>query len=229
MTRFLAWFYFLSAPLFVFGLIPWPEFLWGIALFFSLRLVSFRLRLGTTLYLLLFVSALFFFHFRPNLFANQASLNIINSQRGEHIGSLLASSGKLFHNKTAFAFDFVANLESFLSPVKIFAAYPSSRLDPYYSLGLLRPWDFLLLLLALAVLRSRPALTPVLLFSFSLLPVGLMINSPLGPVLAVVVSLLCLLPTVNFLQRRPKLLLIFSFLNLIFLLVHFFSLSAFRS
>lgn len=115
-----------------------------------------------------------YFIFRPtlNIFSDQGTLNIINSQRGEDIliygNSLLA---KLLHNKGAFIYTYLNNLENYFTPVRLFAGALYPAISRYYPLGLLFPWDIVLLVMYLykASIKTKFMIPLALL----ILPVGL--------------------------------------------------------
>lgn len=71
--------------------------------------------------------------------------NYINSQRGEHIGTISALTGKLMHNKTSFIYPFLTNIENAVSPAAIFTHFHSKHLNMSLPLGFLFPWDIVLL------------------------------------------------------------------------------------
>ena len=87
--------------------------------------------------------------------------NSLNDLRGQHTGTLLA---RLLHNKSDLWFYLMNNLSTHLSPVSVFAAHRFAyRLQipldmGVFPVGLLYPWDFLILLSMLRhKLRPHPA------------------------------------------------------------------------
>ncbi|HCQ30905.1 TPA: hypothetical protein DIU27_00785 [Candidatus Collierbacteria bacterium] len=78
---------------------------------------------------------------RPRLGLDMGLLNAINSQRGEHPDFQNNIISRLVHNKSELSHSFISNFNKLLSPAAIFASGFWHRLDPYYPLGYLFPWD----------------------------------------------------------------------------------------
>jgi hypothetical protein len=76
---------------------------------------------------------------KPKLGFDSGIINIINTQRGEHITDGVIS--KLLHNKLDVINIFIYNFDKLLSPVAIFANGFWHHINTYYPLGNLFPWD----------------------------------------------------------------------------------------
>lgn len=75
----------------------------------------------------------------PRVGLSSGFVNVINSQRGEHlVGGVLP---KFLHNKIDYVHKFIENFDILLSPVAIFANGFWHKLNPYFPLGYLFPWD----------------------------------------------------------------------------------------
>lgn len=138
---------------------------------------------------LLFILVTFFI-FRPplNVFSDQGTLNVINSQRGEDIliyqNQLLA---KLLHNKASYIFTYLSNLGNYFTPVRLFAGALYPTISQYYPLGLLFPWDIILLVIFFKETKKRSlaVLASVVLL---ILPVGMSGQGDFGFVMALSLS-----------------------------------------
>ncbi|KKT30677.1 MAG: hypothetical protein UW41_C0008G0022 [Candidatus Collierbacteria bacterium GW2011_GWC2_44_18] len=78
---------------------------------------------------------------KPRLGLDMGLLNAINAQRGEHPHFQSSLISRLIHNKADLSYSFIHNFDKLLSPMAIFASGFWHRLDPYYPLGYLFPWD----------------------------------------------------------------------------------------
>ncbi|MEK7066226.1 MAG: hypothetical protein AAB965_01470 [Patescibacteria group bacterium] len=78
---------------------------------------------------------------KPRLGLDLGLLNAINAQRGEHPQFQSSLLSRLIHNKTDLSLTFINNFDKLLSPMALFASGFWHRLDQYYPLGYLFPWD----------------------------------------------------------------------------------------
>ena len=158
------------------------------------------------------------------------AIHFINQQRGEHLNTLLAFLGRLFHNKSQLLFTLNESILSHLSPQALFAQAPYPIFSTYYPLGWLFPWC----IYPLAVfIQSYPAKSKKHITSSSLLFIAFLsaLVLSIGLVQSLTTKLIITLGLVYFLSiliahgyqffSHKKLKLFFS-LNFLFLLLHFF-------
>ncbi len=78
---------------------------------------------------------------KPRLGLDMSLLNNVNAQKGEHPDFQTSLVAKLIHNKAELVHSYISNFDKLLSPVAVFASGFWHKIDPYYPLGFLFPWD----------------------------------------------------------------------------------------
>jgi hypothetical protein len=134
--------YLLMVPVIIFYNGNWLYLVLSIFLAFLLWSLFERGNL-LKLFFFLAVIALVCFFIKPHFGFSSGFLNIINTQRGEHLVPGILP--KILHNKLDYVHIFIENFDRFLSPVSIFANGFWHNLNPYYPLGFLFPWDIFFL------------------------------------------------------------------------------------
>lgn len=169
---------------------------------------------------------------KPRLGLDMSLVNNINAQKGEHTEYQTNLVAKLIHNKTELVHSFITNFDKILSPVAIFASGFWHKIDPYYPLGFIFPWDlyfiyryfrngkinlkdrswpfFVIALSALFILTGLIYIDQALLFGFS------------------VIYFLALLAAHGYETASKKTRIIFLCLNLLFLFYQFSITSYFK-
>ena len=154
---------------------------------------------------------------KPRFGMDAGFLNVINSQRGEHDSAKVLA--KLLHNKINYFHIFLINISKLLSPAAIFANGFWYKLNPYYPLGYLFPWDIFFLGRFITNRNKNTnryfwASLVALLILSGLLYVDQAIIFSLG-----VVYFISILVSLGYYQTNSKLANIFISMNLIYVLI----------